>query len=317
MSFHSTLYVGNVAYSSDEADLTDLFSQYGNVLSTEIKRGFAFVKFETVPSAQAAAQALDNHLFNGRNLKVNFSKSEPHPSNRQTPFQPNNNNNNNINSNQNANINSARPQQQRVSYKENSIHVANLPHTISEENLREVFEPYGILTIHIIRTRKICFAIIELSSEENMTNAIDEKKELVVDGREIAVTKQIIVPERHNNNFARGGRGRGFRGNYRRGFGRGGNFQRNDQTFRIDNNLHNNVNNQNNNSPIDEQQKPRGDFYDNNKYQGSYRYRGDMFGGRGQYSGGRGQYRPRGRGGYRGGRGRNNNLFSENSGPSE
>jgi len=299
MSFRSTLYVGNVAYNSREADLTNLFSQYGTVLSTEIKRGFAFVKFETVEAAQASAQALDNHEFNGRNLKVNFSKSEPHPSNR-APFQAGNNN---VNINQNVNVNPLRPP--RVSFKENSIHVANLSHSITEETLQQTFEEYGILSIHIIRTRKICFAIIELSSEENTAKAIEEKTNFNIDGGEVVVTKQVSgFPERHNNFASRGRRGgRGFRGlGYRRGFGRGNFQRRNEQTFLIDNNLHhnnninknnnaNNINNQINTIDNEEEQTP--DFYNNNKYRGNnYRYRGGngIFGGRGNF-GGRGQFR--------------------------
>lgn len=290
MSFRSTLYVGNVAYSSNEEDLTQLFSQYGNVLSTEIKRGFAFVKFDTIEAAQSAAQGLDNHLFNGRNLKVNFSKSEPHPS--RSSFSPL--------SNQINNVNSQPIQPQRVPYKENSIHVGNLPPQITEEELRQEFEAYGILAIHIINARN-CFAIIELSSAENTAKVLTEVRGLKIEGREVAISKQLQLPERNNFPF----RGRGFRG---RGRGRGYyryNYQRNTpQTFVLHNNLHNN--NQNNNiHDVD-----NGNHINNTQIQNSFEdsqgnrfpkyhnnYRGNIFGVRRGYGRGRGGYR--GRGSYR------------------
>jgi len=316
--------VGNVAYSSNEEELTNLFAKYGNVLSTEIKRGFAFIKFDTIEAAQSAVEGLDNLLFNGRNLRVNFSKSEPHP-NRQASFQPN------VIPNQNVNVNSQQPQQQRVPYKENSIHVANLPYHITEENLRQEFEAYGIISIHIIRTRN-CFAIIELSSEDNTAKALEQKRSLVIEGREITVSRQVELPERNINHRGRGGRGRGFRGRgiYRRGGGFPRNeqtFQRNEQTFVLENNLHNNNMNNNNmnsngnspNSGMENSQRQQ--IFNNNKYRGSYRYRGDIFGGRGSFGGrgqyrGRGQFRPRGRGGFHG-RVRNNDLFDHSNESSE
>ncbi|MCX7786768.1 MAG: RNA-binding protein, partial [Spirochaetes bacterium] len=59
------LYVGNLSYSSDEAELQNLFSQYGEVTSVNIitdkmtgrARGFGFVEMATEEGAQAAIQA--------------------------------------------------------------------------------------------------------------------------------------------------------------------------------------------------------------------------------------------------------------------
>jgi RNA recognition motif-containing protein len=73
------LYVGNLAFSSTEADLRELFEQHGALLSVNLitdretgrSRGFAFVEYEDASSADKAQQALDGQDFGGRSLRVN------------------------------------------------------------------------------------------------------------------------------------------------------------------------------------------------------------------------------------------------------
>jgi RNA recognition motif-containing protein len=73
------LYVGNLSFSSTEADLRELFEQHGALQSVNVitdretgrSRGFAFVEFEDASSAAKAQQALDGQEFGGRNLRVN------------------------------------------------------------------------------------------------------------------------------------------------------------------------------------------------------------------------------------------------------
>lgn len=73
------LYVGNLAFTSTEQDLQDLFGQHGAVDSVAVitdrdtgrPRGFAFVEMRDSEAAQAAIRALDGRDFGGRNIKVN------------------------------------------------------------------------------------------------------------------------------------------------------------------------------------------------------------------------------------------------------
>ena len=75
----SKLYVGNLSFDSTEADLRDLFGQYGTVESVAVitdretgrARGFAFVEMSQSSEAQDAIRALDGNDFAGRNIKVN------------------------------------------------------------------------------------------------------------------------------------------------------------------------------------------------------------------------------------------------------
>lgn len=76
------LYVGNLPFSSTEADISDAFAAHGTVNSITIvmdretgrPRGFAFVEMANDSDAQAAMQALDGQDFGGRDLKVNVAK---------------------------------------------------------------------------------------------------------------------------------------------------------------------------------------------------------------------------------------------------
>jgi len=73
------LYVGNISFSSTEADLKDLFGRHGSVESVAVvtdretgrSRGFAFVEMEDAHAAQDAIRALDGTDLGGRTIKVN------------------------------------------------------------------------------------------------------------------------------------------------------------------------------------------------------------------------------------------------------
>ncbi len=72
------IYVGNLSWSTTDADLRSLFSQYGEVTSAQViedratgrSRGFGFVEMDDA-GAQQAIQALNGNDFQGRPLKVN------------------------------------------------------------------------------------------------------------------------------------------------------------------------------------------------------------------------------------------------------
>ncbi len=79
------LYVGNLPYSTGEAELQELFSQAGNVETVRVMRdaatgrarGFAFVEMTTDEEAQKAASELNGHQMGGRPLTVNEARPKP------------------------------------------------------------------------------------------------------------------------------------------------------------------------------------------------------------------------------------------------
>ena len=79
---NSKLYVGNLASTTSETDLNDLFSAHGNVIDIHLPtdresgrpRGFGFVTMATPESAQAAILALNGKEVGARTLTVNEAR---------------------------------------------------------------------------------------------------------------------------------------------------------------------------------------------------------------------------------------------------
>lgn len=77
-----TIYVGNLSYRATEADLKEVFADYGEVtrvvLPTDREtgrlRGFAFVEMSEDAQEDAAITELDGAEWMGRQLRVNKAK---------------------------------------------------------------------------------------------------------------------------------------------------------------------------------------------------------------------------------------------------
>jgi RNA recognition motif-containing protein len=78
------LYVGGLAYSVTDQELSSLFTEHGNVESATVvkdrdtynSRGFGFVEMSTQEEAEKAIQALDGTDMQGRALKVSLAKAK-------------------------------------------------------------------------------------------------------------------------------------------------------------------------------------------------------------------------------------------------
>jgi hypothetical protein len=75
------VYVGNIGYSSSEADLQRLFAKFGQIEFVNIplnkhngkSRGYGFITFKS-PSDAEKATKLNGTDFDGRQIQVNFAK---------------------------------------------------------------------------------------------------------------------------------------------------------------------------------------------------------------------------------------------------
>lgn len=78
---NSKLYVANLPAEVTEAELKDLFSPFGTIVSAHIatdrethaQRGFAFVEMTTEAEAEAAITAVNGKALRGNDLTVNIS----------------------------------------------------------------------------------------------------------------------------------------------------------------------------------------------------------------------------------------------------
>lgn len=76
------IYVGNLAFSTTEDELRQLFAEFGEVSSVKIisdrdtgrSRGFGFVEMPNQAEAEAAIDAMNDTNVGGRNLRVNEAR---------------------------------------------------------------------------------------------------------------------------------------------------------------------------------------------------------------------------------------------------
>lgn len=80
------IYVGNLPYTTTDADIRELFARFGAIQNIKIvvdretgrSKGFGFVTLDDQSRVDEAVEALSGQSFNGRPLKIN--PSEPRPS---------------------------------------------------------------------------------------------------------------------------------------------------------------------------------------------------------------------------------------------
>lgn len=78
----TNIYVGNLTFETNSADLEHMFSEHGEVKSANViadrdsgrSRGFGFVEMGTADAAKAAIEALNGKNVGGRDLTVNVAK---------------------------------------------------------------------------------------------------------------------------------------------------------------------------------------------------------------------------------------------------
>ncbi len=77
------LFVGNLPTTMKEAELSQIFSEFGTVRNIKLVmdvftgncKGFGFIEMEG-HEARAAIQGLNGRLIEGKNIKVNFEVSK-------------------------------------------------------------------------------------------------------------------------------------------------------------------------------------------------------------------------------------------------
>lgn len=78
----TNIYVGNLTFDTDSAQLESLFSQHGDVTKAQVvmdrdtgrSRGFGFVEMASSDEAQKAIDSLNGKDVGGRALTVNLAK---------------------------------------------------------------------------------------------------------------------------------------------------------------------------------------------------------------------------------------------------
>ena len=76
------IYVGNLSYKIEEAELKEVFEEYGEVTSVKIitdkysgrSKGFGFIEMTNEDEAKKAIEELNGKEFDGRQVVVNIAR---------------------------------------------------------------------------------------------------------------------------------------------------------------------------------------------------------------------------------------------------
>ena len=76
------IYVSNLSFNTGDAELNELFSDFGSVVSAKViidretgrPRGFGFVEMSSREEGEAAIKGLDNKEVEGRTMSVSIAK---------------------------------------------------------------------------------------------------------------------------------------------------------------------------------------------------------------------------------------------------
>ncbi|KAG6771885.1 hypothetical protein NC652_016545 [Populus alba x Populus x berolinensis] len=192
------LFVGNLPFNVNSAQLADLFKSAGNVEMVEVKydkvtgrsRGFGFVTMSTIEEVEAASQQFNGFELDGRPLRVNSGPPPP----RETSF--------------------SRSPQRETSFSRgpgarggetfessNRVYVGNLSWNVDDSALESLFREKGkVMDAKVIYDRDSGrskgFGFVSYSSAEEVEDAVDSLNGAELDGRAIRVSVAEAKPRR-------------------------------------------------------------------------------------------------------------------------
>ncbi|XP_022144753.1 29 kDa ribonucleoprotein A, chloroplastic-like [Momordica charantia] len=181
------LFVGNLPFSVDSAQLAGLFESAGEVERVEViydkttgrSRGFGFVTMSNADAVEAAAEQFNGYELDGRALRVNYGPPPPKKDNFS------------FTGSRNAS-NFSNP---------NRIHVSNLAWGVDDFALGNLFREHG----NVVEAKVVCdrdsgrsrgFGFVTYSSAVEVNNAIEALNGVELSGRTIRVTQAEARPPR-------------------------------------------------------------------------------------------------------------------------
>uniref|UniRef100_A0A2P2P060 Uncharacterized protein MANES_08G008000 n=1 Tax=Rhizophora mucronata TaxID=61149 RepID=A0A2P2P060_RHIMU len=180
------LFVGNLPFNVDSAQLAGLFENAGNVKMVEViydkvtgrSRGFGFVTMSSPEEVETAAQQFNGYELEGRPLRVN-SRSPPQ---RDTSF-------------------SRGPRGGDAFDIANRVFVGNLSWGVDNLALETLFREQGkVLEAKVVYDRDSGrsrgFGFVTYSSAEEVNGAIESLNGVELDGRSIRVSVAEAKPRR-------------------------------------------------------------------------------------------------------------------------
>ncbi|XP_022761169.1 28 kDa ribonucleoprotein, chloroplastic-like [Durio zibethinus] len=167
---NTKLYVGNLPFNVDSAQLAGIIQEYGSPELVEVlynretgkSKGFAFVTMSTVEDCNAVIENLDGREYLGRTLRVNFS-DKPRP---REPLYP------------------------ETEYK---LFIGNLSWSVTSESLTQAFQEYGnVVGARVLYDgetgRSRGYGFVCYSTKSEMEAALQSLNGVELEGRALRVS---------------------------------------------------------------------------------------------------------------------------------
>ncbi|KAG5409899.1 hypothetical protein IGI04_006218 [Brassica rapa subsp. trilocularis] len=157
LSGKGNVFIKNLDVSIDNKDLYDTFSTFGTILSCKVEmtlsgssRGYGFVQFEKVETAQAAIEKLNGMLLNDKKVFVGHfvrRQDRTRPENRAVP-------------------------------RFTNVYVKNLPKEIDDDELKKTFGKYGDISSAVVMKdgsgNSKCFGFVNYERSEDAAVAVEK-----------------------------------------------------------------------------------------------------------------------------------------------
>merc|ERR1712137_1084109 len=200
------VFAGNLSFRTNVKSLKEAFSQVGtvekvNVVSKNRRRlGFGFVQFSSKEEAEKAIVEMNGKEVDGREIKVESSKSTTAAKKEQ----PKKNNTSESNEKPVAKKAPAKKKAKRVPLDQRKesddvLYVKGISESTEQSAVEEMFKDFGVTSVSIRSSYrgkgkpKSRFAFVTVNSAENQQAAVDKLNETEVDGQTITVKKAFTA----------------------------------------------------------------------------------------------------------------------------
>ncbi|PVV03270.1 hypothetical protein BB560_002267 [Smittium megazygosporum] len=179
------LFVGDLAPEVSEKALEDHFSQFPSLKGVKVmfdpktnqSRGFGFVTFASYSDAENSIASLNGSTLGSRQIRVNWGSG------------------NNSNKNKSFNNNN----RQDFS-KLSTVYCGNLDSTVDDEQIRSLFENYGVVTnVDLFADRG--YAFVQMDSRDNASKAISALNGASLSGKNIVCYWRKESSQERGGNF--------------------------------------------------------------------------------------------------------------------
>eukprot|EP00013_Stygamoeba_regulata_P023922 CAMPEP_0177652580 /NCGR_PEP_ID=MMETSP0447-20121125/13214_1 /TAXON_ID=0 /ORGANISM="Stygamoeba regulata, Strain BSH-02190019" /LENGTH=260 /DNA_ID=CAMNT_0019155851 /DNA_START=117 /DNA_END=899 /DNA_ORIENTATION=+ len=228
------IFVGNLAFKTTEADLETQFSQVGKVKSANIisrgprSLGYGFVEMEDEADAERCVEMMNQKEIDGRVINVELAKpreenavpkprvpggrrggfgrrrrasrkdDEAQPEEKEGDTAPVRGRRGGRGGRGGRGRGAAKTSNAQRAPSKTSLFVANLPYSMEDAGLEEIFKGLNITSAHVVKKkngRSKGFGFVECADEAAQTAALEAINNKEIEGRALSVKVALTEPK--------------------------------------------------------------------------------------------------------------------------